>query len=88
MDAGHELIEISEEVIPDYAGDHILLDINNNGQLDESGSVWQSIPAVKNGRAHRLDPDLFWPYDPLAVLEQIDALLEMFADHTAHDLIE
>lgn len=79
MDADKDLIEVSLEVIPDYAGDHIFLDVSNGAKFDESDAVWQSIDAVKNGRVYRLNTDVFWPYDPLAVYMQLNEVLELLA---------
>lgn len=79
MDADKDLIEVSLEVIPDYAGDHIFLDVSNGSKFDESEAVWQSIDAVKNGRVYRLNTDIFWPYDPMAVYMQLDEVLKLIA---------
>ncbi|GBF76823.1 hypothetical protein PA598K_05315 [Paenibacillus sp. 598K] len=77
MDAGKETLEISMEVIPDYAGDHIFLDVSNGAVFDEKSALWNSIPAVKNNRVYRLNTDIFWPYDPLAVEMQLDEVLKL-----------
>lgn len=75
IDAEKSLIEISLEVIGEYAGDHIFLDVSNGAEFDEEANVWQSIEAVKNGNVHKLEYDLFGAFDPLGVSTQIDELL-------------
>ncbi|MFD3258399.1 iron-hydroxamate ABC transporter substrate-binding protein [Paenibacillus lentus] len=77
LNTGKDLLEISFEVIPEYAGNHIFLDISNGAEFDDSTSVWQSIDAVKNNRVYKLNVDIFWPYDPLAIYMQLDELLMM-----------
>lgn len=82
IDANKALLEISLEVIADYAGDYIFLDVSNGAVFDESASIWQSIEAVKNDRAYKLNTDIFWPYDPLAIYMQMDELLRMLGADT------
>lgn len=77
IDADKELLEVSFEVIPDYAGNHVFLDVSNGGSLNETSQVWQSMEAVKNDQVYKLDVDIFWPYDPLAIMMQMDELLLM-----------
>ena len=77
IDKNKDLLEISLEKIPEYAGDHIFLDVSNGASFDESGGLWQSIDAVKNGKVHKLDTDIFWPYDPLAISQQMDEIVKM-----------
>ncbi|OXS52414.1 hypothetical protein B1A99_34205 [Cohnella sp. CIP 111063] len=77
IDKNKDLLEISLEKIPEYAGDHIFLDVSNGAEFDESSGLWQSIDAVKNGNVHKLDTDIFWPYDPLAISQQMDELVKM-----------
>lgn len=77
IDADKELLEVSFEVIPEYAGNHIFLDVSNGGSLNETSQVWQSMEAVKNDQVYKLDVDIFWPYDPLAIMMQMDELLLM-----------
>lgn len=77
MDAGKMLLDVSLEVIPQYAGDHIFLDVSNGAKFDENAGVWKSIDAVKNNRVHKLNVDIFWPYDPLAIEMQLDEVLKL-----------
>jgi len=77
IDKNKDLLEISLENIPEYAGDHIFLDVSNGAEFDESSRLWQSIDAVKNGKVNKLNTDIFWPYDPLAISQQMDKLVEM-----------
>lgn len=77
IDAKKPLVEISFEVIADYAGNHIFLDVSNGGKLDESTNMWKSLEAVKNNQVYRLDVDIFWPYDPIAIMMQMDEIIKM-----------
>lgn len=77
IDAKKQLLELSFEVIPEYAGNHIFLDVSNGGSLDETSNVWKSMEAVQNNQVYPLNVDLFWPYDPIAITMQMDEILNM-----------
>lgn len=77
IDAGETYKQVSFEVLANYAGDYIFFDQSNGGVLDKEDPVWASIDAVKNDKIFYLDPDFFWPYDPIAVLAQVEEVADM-----------
>jgi len=77
IDAGETYKQVSFEVLTDYAGDYIFFDVSNGGSLDKEDAVWASIDAVKNDKIFYLDPDRFWPFDPISVLAQAEEVAEM-----------
>lgn len=67
--------EISEEIIPDYSGDYIIMTSNNRTVEDfKADPVWGSLPAVKNNHFYVWPEERSWYYDPIAVLAQLDEL--------------
>lgn len=73
-------LSISQEKIADYAGDYIFLDISGEAEFDEKDPVWSTIEAVKNNRVFNLNPERFWPYDPIAVESQVEEIVSMLKD--------
>ncbi len=73
-------LSISQEKIADYAGDYIFLDISGEAEFDEKDPVWSTIDAVKNNRVFNLNPERFWPYDPIAVESQVEEIANMLKD--------
>ncbi|UED71841.1 ABC transporter substrate-binding protein [Brevibacillus sp. HD3.3A] len=71
---------VSTEKIAAYAGDYIFLDISGGAEFDESSPVWASLDAVKNNRIFKLNPDRFWPYDPIAVQAQVKEVASMLQE--------
>lgn len=65
--------DISLEVIRDYAGDYLIL----SGDIDElnGNTIWESLPAVKNGRTISIDFTLFYDIDIYSSGVQLDYLL-------------
>ncbi|MBU3204175.1 ABC transporter substrate-binding protein [Clostridium algidicarnis] len=80
MDAGETFKQISFEVMKDYAGDYIFFDESYGGKIDKNNPMLQSLEAVKNDKVFYLDPDFFWPYDPIAVINQTEKVVEMLAE--------
>jgi len=67
--------------MPRYAGDYMLVVVDRHGQqwFDEltKGSLWSSLPAVKQGRVRILTTD--WLFvDPISRLGQLKELPELF----------
>ncbi|WP_421925459.1 ABC transporter substrate-binding protein [Lysinibacillus capsici] len=73
-------LSISQEKIADYAGDYIFLDISGEAEFDEKDPVWSTIEAVKNNRVFNLNPERFWPYDPIAVESQVEEIASMLKE--------
>lgn len=74
-------LSISQEKIADYAGDYIFLDISGEAEFDENDPVWSTIDAVKNNKVFYLNPERFWPYDPIAVESQVEEIAKMLKNH-------
>jgi iron complex transport system substrate-binding protein len=66
--------DISMEVIQDYAGDYLIL----SGDIDDlnGNTIWESLPAVKNGRTVPIDFTLFYDIDIYSSSVQLDYLLD------------
>ncbi|WP_369436187.1 ABC transporter substrate-binding protein [Lysinibacillus fusiformis] len=80
IDVGETNKQISIEVLNEYAGDYIFLEESNGGKLDKTDPIWSSIDAVKNDHVFYLDPDRFWPYDPIAVKAQVEEIANMLIE--------
>lgn len=63
--------QIAYEVLPEYAGDYIFLDESYSDGMNKDDELWQSLPAVKNDNVFYLDEAVFWPFDPIAVKNQV-----------------
>ncbi|TDL69934.1 helix-turn-helix domain-containing protein [Paenibacillus amylolyticus] len=74
-----QLVEVSSEAIPEFAGDYIILTADNL-TLEElkSKPVWSSLDAVKNDRVFIWSPDRSWYFDPIATLDQTEELAVWF----------
>ncbi|PIH58834.1 ABC transporter substrate-binding protein [Paenibacillus sp. LK1] len=68
-------IEVSEELLPEYAGDHLfVLVLGNDESQAESdrmmqSPLWQTLPAVQNGNVYTTSAE--WNTDNLLALEQL-----------------
>lgn len=70
-------MELSEELLPEYAGDYIILTSNNRTLEDiKADPIWGSLDAVKNDRVYVWKEERSWYYDPLAVLSQTEELAD------------
>ncbi|HFI0335849.1 TPA: ABC transporter substrate-binding protein [Streptococcus suis] len=70
---------ISQEALPDYVGDYLLVNVNETtkdaaSSLKES-DIWKNLPAVKNGHIIEVDYNLFYFSDPMSLDLQIDAFV-------------
>lgn len=68
-------VEISLEMLPDYAGDHLLLIVRDEGDDQDAFAeieqleLWKNLPAVKNGRVHKLETDKYYGSDIATIRE-------------------
>lgn len=85
IDAGETYKQVSYEVLPEYAGDYIFLDESKGAELNKEDALWLSLDAVKNNNVFYLAPDRFWPYDPIAVLAQVEEVTNMLIDKKASE---
>ncbi|WP_099204412.1 AraC family transcriptional regulator [Scatolibacter rhodanostii] len=72
------MIDLSYEVIPEYAGDYILLNTDTDNLVDNA--VWNELPAVKEGRLIQASTDMFWFNDVISMSKQIDVITEAMLD--------
>ncbi|MEK5531685.1 ABC transporter substrate-binding protein [Viridibacillus sp. FSL R5-0468] len=67
--------ELSEEMIPEYAGDYIIMTSNGRTVEDfKKDPIWGSLEAVKNDRLYIWPEERSWYYDPIATLAQVQEL--------------
>ncbi|MEG0258643.1 MAG: ABC transporter substrate-binding protein [Lysinibacillus sp.] len=85
IDAGETFKQVSFEVLPEYEGDYIFFDNFNGGELNREDSIWKSMDAVENSNVFYLDADRFWPFDPIAVLAQVEEVTKMLVDKRASE---
>lgn len=75
VDNNQTFIELSEELLPEYAGDHLfVLVLDNEESQTESdrllqSTLWKSLPAVQQGRVYTASAE--WNTDNLLALEQL-----------------
>lgn len=70
---------ISAEVIPEYAGDYIILSESGSENPDttfKETNVWKNIPAVKNNKVISIDSKSFWFNDPITVEKELEFFKE------------
>jgi len=68
---------LSQEVMPEYAGDFIVLSRSATGTNEFMNSeIWKSIPAVKNNRVIEIDTESSSYSDPIT----LDYLMNIFRD--------
>ena len=70
---------ISQEVLGDYIGDYVVLNVSDDtkeaaASLKES-DVWNNISAVKNNHVLEVDESLFYFSDPMSLDKQLDAFV-------------
>lgn len=65
---------ISMEVIRDYSGDYLILSGETNKL--KGNTIWESLPAVKNGNTISIDFTLFYDIDIYSTCVQLDYLLD------------
>ncbi|MGN7469165.1 ABC transporter substrate-binding protein [Brevibacillus sp. SAFN-007a] len=74
--------DISLELLPEYAADHIFLmvfpgeDATQYLKELESSSLWKNLPAVKNNHVYVVDVDRWLGYDPILIEKQLDEAVE------------
>ncbi|WP_181151105.1 AraC family transcriptional regulator [Paenibacillus sp. PCH8] len=74
-----QLVEVSAEAIPEFAGDYIILTADNLTVEElKAKPVWSSLDAVKNDRVFIWSPDRSWYFDPIATLDQTEELAAWF----------
>lgn len=75
--------DISLEVVPEYAADHMFLTVyepdGGKERAEEvmNGPVWKNIPAVQKNHVYLLNYKEFWMVDGLNLEKQIDILVNL-----------
>ncbi|MFC4305526.1 ABC transporter substrate-binding protein [Cohnella boryungensis] len=76
-------IDISLEVLPDYAADHMFVGVYAGDGGDKraeeifAGALWQGLPAFKNKQVYVVDIDQFAASDINALYKQLDLQLDI-----------
>lgn len=77
-------LEVSQEVIPEYIGDYVLVAAEN----DETGSslyesdIWKNIPAVQNNKVIKVDANVFYFTDPVSLEHELDVIHKAILEAT------
>jgi iron complex transport system substrate-binding protein len=84
IDDESSYLDITEEAIPDYIGDHLILATDANAEesvnkLMASG-LWKNLDAVKNNHVYRIDFDQFLFNDPIFAMKQVDILADVLSN--------
>lgn len=76
IDEGQTFVAISEELIPEYAGDHLFVLILANDEESKTGAdqllqspIWETLPAVQKGNVYVTSAE--WNADNLLAMEQL-----------------
>lgn len=79
-------IDISLEVLPDYAADHMFVTVYEpDGGAERAkeimdGALWKNLPAVQNNHVYLLDMTEFWMVDGLNLEKQVDILTDLIVN--------
>ncbi|GGK30923.1 iron(3+)-hydroxamate-binding protein FhuD [Caldalkalibacillus thermarum] len=80
IDSGQGWVDLSLEMLPDYAGDYIFTSAWSGDDADPeevyNSTIWQSLPAVKNNRVFKIDPVGSFYNDPVSLKEQLDFIVD------------
>ncbi|MDQ0155716.1 ABC-type Fe3+-hydroxamate transport system substrate-binding protein [Robertmurraya andreesenii] len=69
---------LSPEVLPEYAGDYIVLSSNGADNSFKETETYKNIPAVKNNRVFEANAAEFYFNDPVTLDYQLDFFLDSF----------
>jgi iron complex transport system substrate-binding protein len=72
-------LQISLEVLEDFAGDYILLTTEKSLEEIENDPIWSKLDAVQNGRVYVWRNERSYFNDPLSVLSQTEELANWLA---------
>lgn len=76
-------MDISLEVLGDYAADHMFVTVYEpDGGAERAkevmnGAVWKNLPAAKNNHVYMLDMKEFWMVDGMNLEKQVDILTDL-----------
>jgi iron complex transport system substrate-binding protein len=72
--------QLSMELLPEFVADADYIFVSKESEgIDEiqDKALWQSIPAVKEGRVIELDGKSYYFFDPISINGQIDSITEL-----------
>lgn len=69
---------LSPEVLPEYAGDYIILSSDGADNSFKETDTYKNIPAVKNNRVFEANASEFYFNDPITLDFQLDFFIESF----------
>ncbi|HFU3729758.1 TPA: ABC transporter substrate-binding protein [Streptococcus suis] len=75
---GPGFLAVSQEVLPDYAGDYIILAVEDESVAASllNSDLWKNLPAVQNNRVIKVDSKAFYFNDPISLEYQLNILKE------------
>ncbi|NQJ71363.1 ABC transporter substrate-binding protein [Streptococcus suis] len=73
---GPGFLAVSQEVLPDYAGDYIILAVEDESVAASllNSDLWKNLPAVQNNRVIKVDSKAFYFNDPISLEYQLNVL--------------
>ncbi|HFI0150379.1 TPA: ABC transporter substrate-binding protein [Streptococcus suis] len=73
---GPGFLAVSQEVLPNYAGDYIILAVEDESVAASllDSDVWKNLPAVQNNRVIKVDSKAFYFNDPISLEYQLTVL--------------
>ncbi|RAV20741.1 AraC family transcriptional regulator [Paenibacillus contaminans] len=81
IDDESSYLDITEEAIPEYVGDHLIVAAASSAQesVDKlmASGLWKNLDAVKNNRVYKIDFDQFLFNDPIFAMKQVDILADV-----------
>ncbi|MHA6480958.1 hypothetical protein ACX1C1_03440 [Paenibacillus sp. strain BS8-2] len=85
IDPAIDWLTVSNELIPQYAGDHIFMAINKKSEAYDFASdpIWGSLDAVKQNRLYEIDGYSFYFSDPISVMGQIEDIADQLEEQSA-----
>ncbi|OAB41678.1 ABC transporter substrate-binding protein [Paenibacillus glacialis] len=85
---GEQTLQLSMELLPEYAADYMFLttyDPEKKGDALkklQSSPVWKNLDSIKNNTLFYNDFDTFYRYDPIAIVGQIDLIVDMLIERS------
>ena len=77
----NDLAEISNEEIPEMAGDYVITPVAKGSKLSfENKDYWKNTDAVKNGHTIKVDEGIYWLNDPYSMDYERKDLKEQLLD--------
>ncbi|MEC1178417.1 AraC family transcriptional regulator [Metasolibacillus meyeri] len=75
-------MEISNEVLRNYAGDYIFVavDLKSESYDYASDSIWGTLPAVQENKVFEIDGYRFWFSDPISLQGQVSDIVDMLSE--------